>query len=154
MESGPIQFTAAGLSLVVAAIWSSVMGVLFFVMVGLFICDVLLGSLRAISTGGFEGWSKERFQRGLAKFLAALVGVVLSALADILLQDMGLGGEGALLTSGLLGFMCLGFLVSAARNLSYFFPFVEAWTAALLRKVRDPNEIPKRRSSDRGTSEE
>lgn len=150
IQSPPAQAVGAGITVVASAIWGGLTGTLFFVMVALFLCDVALGSLKAINTGGLTGWCPERFQRGLTKFLAALVGVILSVLADLLLQDMGLVGEGALLTSGVLGFVCFGFMVSAGRNLAHFFPWVEVWLDSVLRKVRNPEEPPKRRAEDRG----
>lgn len=154
VQSAPAQLAVGGVTAVATAIWHSLTGTLAVVMVGLFICDIVLGVLKALNVGGFQAFCVDRFQRGLTKFGAALVGVVLSALADILLRNMGVVSDGSFMTSGLLGFLCLGFLVSAGRNLAHFFPWVEVWFNSMLRKVRNPDEPPQRRAADRAEAAE
>lgn len=149
IQSKPAQLVGGGFSVVMAALLDGFTGTMFFVMVGLFACDILAGVAKAINVGGLKAFCADRFMRGLAKFVAALIAVVVSVLADLLLQELGIEGAGGVATGGVLGFVCLGFMVSAVRNLGHFFPWVEVWLDSALRKVRNPDETPARRASDR-----
>lgn len=143
------QVTAAGAMMVVTAVWHAFTGVLAALMVLLFACDLGLGVLRAIHAGGLKAFCRERFGRAFLKLIAAMVGVVLAVAVDLLLQYIGTVEEATYFTSGIMGGVSLGFLVSAGESLAYFFPGVGLWMDALMRRLRDPGEVPRRRASDR-----
>jgi phage-related holin len=153
IQSPPAQLGVAGISVVVTAVYHAFTGVLAAIMVLLFLCDLALGVLKALHVGGLQAFCRDRFTRAFLKLGAAMVGVLLAASIDLLLQNIGTVEEATYFTSGILGGISVGFLASAGQSLVYFFPAVGVWLDALLRRLRDPGEAPRRRASDRGAIE-
>jgi phage-related holin len=148
------QATVAGAMVVITAVWHAFTGVLAAIMVLLFLVDLGLGVLRALHMGGLKAFCRDRFWRAFLKLAAAMMGVVLAVSVDLLLRHIGTFDEATYFTSGILGGVSLGFLVSAGESLAYFFPAVGLWMDALVRRLRDPGEMPRRRASDQGVVRE
>lgn len=136
---------AAGLGVVVTALWHAFTGVLALAMVILFFCDLLLGVFKAVHLGGIHAFDYDRFGRAFAKLGAAMVGIVMAVVADLLLREIGAVQDATYVTSGILGGISVGFVVSAGKNLAYFFPQVGSLVDTLARRSQEP---PKRRASD------
>lgn len=147
LQAGPteVRWASAGLAIVLSAIWSAFTGVLAVVMVTLFAVDVGLGVLKALHQGGLRAFDRDRFGRALIKLGAAMLGVLLAASIDLVLQHAGTV-EGTPLATGMLAFMCWGFAWSGVQNLSYFFPGVAERIDGILRRSGDVARRPKESS--------
>lgn len=137
IQAGPpaIRWGGMGITVVLAALWSSLMSILASVLALLFLVELVLGVLRAFHIGGLEAFDWSRFSRGWLKLAAAICGIALSTLGDLLLHESGLPRNLTPLTSAALFGMCWGFFWSATANLSYFFPQVGEWTNAALKRT-------------------
>lgn len=142
------QLSMAGAAVVTTAIYDAFTGVLAAVMVLLFLCDVILGVLKAVHVGGIRAFCRGRFLRAFVKLGAAMAGVLLAVSVDLLLRHIGTVEEATYFTSGILGAISVGFIGSAGQSLVHFFPAVGVWLDALLRRVRDPAEVHHRRATD------
>jgi hypothetical protein len=142
------QWGVAGVSVVLAAVWDAFTGVLAAVMVLLFLCDLGLGVLRAINVGGLRAFCRDRFFQAFLKLGAAMFGILLASSIDLMLQHTGALPDATYVTSGILGAICVGFVASAGQNLAHFFPAVGSWFDGLVRRLRDPSDVPQRRASD------
>lgn len=136
---------AAGVGVVVTALWHAFTGVLALAMVLLFFCDLALGVFKAVHVGGIHAFDYDRFGRAFAKLGAAMAGIVMAVVADLLLREIGAVQDASYITSGIMSGVSLGFIVSAGKNLAYFFPQVGSMVDTLVKRREDP---PQRRSGD------
>lgn len=150
-QVGPPEARWAGYGITVAAgaVWHSLSGFLAGLLVVLFMADLALGTLKAVHVGGLGAFCRDKFWRAFLKLGAAVVGIALFTIGDLLLHRAGLDPGLTPLTSAALFGICWGFFWSATQNLGHFFPDAQTWVDAALRKVRNPEETPRRRASDR-----
>lgn len=137
IQAGPpsVRWGGMGITIVLSAMWSSLMSILASVLALLFLVELVLGVLKAIHIGGLESFNWTKFTRAWIKLAAAVGGIALFTLGDTLLHQSGLPPDLTPLTSAGLFGMCWGFWWSASRSLAHFFPQVGEWTDAALQKV-------------------
>lgn len=154
VRHGPKELGAT-IAILISAFWYAFTSVLAWVLGGLFVVDLVLGVFRSVHKGGLQAFDWNRFTRAWIKMGAALVGLALFALGDVLFQQFGIPNEWfPLTTAGLVG-MCFGFFWSALGNFGYFFPKVRERIESLIDKIsaKEPTEM-RRRSSDSPNKEE
>lgn len=145
IQAGPpaVRWGGYGITVALSAIWTSLTSLLAGVLALLFLVDLTLGVLKALRQGGLESFDWNRFSRAWMKLGAAVVGIALFTLGDLLLHSSGLPSDLTPLTSAALFGMAWGFFWSALQNLSHFFPDIGQWTDAALKRVsREPERTP------------
>lgn len=137
IQAGPpaVRWSGMGITVVLSTMWAHLTSVLASILALLFLVDLVLGVLKAMHIGGLDAFCWNRFVRAWYKLGAAIGGILLFTLGDMLLHQSGMPDTLAPLTSAGLFGMCWGFWWSASRNLAYFFPQVGEWTDAALKKV-------------------
>lgn len=137
-----------GLTVVGAAMWHSLTSVLASALALMFITDLVLGVLKAIHGQGLNAFDWHRFSRAWVKLAAAVGGIALFTMGDLLLHESGLDRSLTPLTSAALFGMCWGFFWSGMTNLAYFFPKVGDWVSAALKKVGMEEQVREVETTD------
>lgn len=142
VQAGPTEARRIGygLALVIGALWHTFMSVLVTILVGLFIADLVLGVFRAVHRGGTQAFDWDRFERAFLKMGAAVVGIAVFRLGDLLLEEGGMPPGSTPLTSAFLFGACWGFFWSSIRNLGYFFPNVDRWIDRAMGREKEGGE--------------
>lgn len=153
LQAGPekARWTGYGLALVLGGLWESLSSLLAGALAALFLADLLLGVLKALHHGGLAAFDWTRFTRAWLKLGAAIVGVLVFTLGDMLLHEADLipTTVNPITSAGLFG-MCWGFFWSSVQSLSHFFPDVEMWLDKVLRRPKEGEAPhPLRRATDR-----
>lgn len=136
------------LAVVVSAFAVSFTSVLAVVLTGLFLADITLGSLRAVAGGGLNAFCWEKWWRAWIKMIAAIVGLAVFTLGDVLLHEMGLRADWHPTATAGLTAMCWGFFFSALQNVGYFFPAARRAVEAVTSRFQPPGQPMQRRSTD------
>lgn len=144
LQAGPpaAKFASAGVTVLLAAVWSSLTSILAVGMVLFFAADMLLGVLKAVHCGGLGAFDQAKFARAWTKLGAAAVGIVLFTAADLLLHEAGSPEQWMPLTTVTLTAMCWGFFWSALQSFAYFFPEVGSRIEGLLNRGRNGVPVP------------
>jgi hypothetical protein len=132
-----VKVGGAGMAVVISALWETFTSTLVAVMLFLFAADILLGLMRSVDLEGVEGFDWQRFMRGIMKFGAGMVGVVLAVVGDLLVHETEkVPTDWMPFTTVLLTALCWGFFASATKNLAYFYPGIGETIANSLSKVK------------------
>jgi hypothetical protein len=148
-DDTPAKVAGFGVAAAVTLLWQSLTGILAYVLVGAFLIDVSLGLARSIAREGINSFSWRKFGDSFVRLVAAVLGIVLFTLLDVLVSYLrGIDLVDPITAGGMVA-LALGFLGSAAKSLSHFYPPVGAWIEGKLRAIQpmqDPH--PHRRSDD------
>lgn len=148
-DDTPLKVAGFGVGAATALLWQSLTGLLAYVLVGAFLIDVSLGLARSVQREGINSFSWRKLGDAFIRLGAAILGIWMFTLVDVLVsQARGVDLVDPVTMGGMLA-LAIGFLASAAKNFSHFFPDVGAWLQDRLRTVQpstDPH--PHRRSDD------
>lgn len=111
---------AAGLFVLLSTLWEHAISLAAACMLALWVCDMLLGILRAVDEGGPENFLWPRFWEGVRKFGAAVVVSGMAVTAELLAREAGV--QWFVAGTAMMAVLGTAFFFSALKNANHFFP--------------------------------